>query len=340
MKKFTFIIILSLSIIFSGCATILSRRQTIHINSYPQGAFVYADSKYVGTTPCSYRTRRAKATLTFATDGYQTTTIATSRKIRGAVWCNFLFTGIIGMLADVPFWYKYKKTSYVARLKPAPKPLPTLPSTAKATPAIPTEMPLSSSALPEFVMSNSDEELTAKTIFQKYQSAVFMIFTSNDHQISQGSGFFVSKNGIGISNYHVFKGTHKGKEIIKLFNGVTYRIKEVLAYSEKYDYIIFKVNGPIFEYIPITRRGFEVGDKVYAIGSPKGFENTISDGLISARRENYYIQISVPIDHGSSGGPLINEHGEVIGITSGGRDDSHANLNFARDIRAIFNATH
>ena len=157
MKNFTFIIILSLSIIFSGCATILSRRQTIHINSYPQGAFVYADSKYVGTTPCSYRTRRAKATLTFAKDGYQTTTIATSRKIRGAVWCNLLFTGFIGMLADVPFWYKYKQTNYVARLKPAPKPTHTT-INRKATPAIPTERPLSSSALSEIAMSNSDEE--------------------------------------------------------------------------------------------------------------------------------------------------------------------------------------
>lgn len=65
-------------------------------------------------------------------------------------------------------------------------------------------------------------------------------------------------------------------------------------------------------------------------------ENTLSNGLISQSHENYYIQISVPIDHGSSGGALINSYGEVIGITSGGRDDSGANLNFARDIRAIF----
>lgn len=72
MKNFAFIIIiLSLSIIFSGCATIFSRRQTIHVNSYPQGASVYAGSKYIGITPCSYKSRRAKATLTFAKDGYR-----------------------------------------------------------------------------------------------------------------------------------------------------------------------------------------------------------------------------------------------------------------------------
>ena len=57
-------------------------------------------------------------------------------------------------------------------------------------------------------------------------------------------------------------------------------------------------------------------------------------------KNGYFIQISVPIDHGSSGGALINCYGEVIGITSGGRDDSGANLNFARDIRAIFTSNY
>ena len=57
---------------------------------------------------------------------------------------------------------------------------------------------------------------------------------------------------------------------------------------------------------------------------------------ISQIRENNFIQISCPIDHGSSGGALINKYGEVIGITTGGRDDSGANLNFAKDICVIF----
>lgn len=65
--------------------------------------------------------------------------------------------------------------------------------------------------------------------------------------------------------------------------------------------------------------------------------NTLSNGLISQKWDEDHMQISVPIDHGSSGGALINQYGEVIGITSGGRDDSHANLNYAIDIRTIFN---
>ena len=72
-----------------------------------------------------------------------------------------------------------------------------------------------------------------------------------------------------------------------------------------------------------------MGDKAYAIGSPRGLENTFSSGEISQLRDDNIIQISVPIDHGSSGGALINEYGEAIGITSAGLDYSGANLNFA-----------
>ena len=163
-----------------------------------------------------------------------------------------------------------------------------------------------------------------------------MIFTKDATNEYQGSGFFISEDGLAISNYHVFKGTHIGAEIIELYNGKQYKVKEVLAYSERYDYILFRIEGK-FNYIPITQREYEVGEKVYSIGSPKGMENTFSSGEISQIRGNAIIQISVPIDHGSSGGALINSYGEVIGITSGGDDGSGANLNYAMDIRIIFN---
>lgn len=124
-------------------------------------------------------------------------------------------------------------------------------------------------------------------------------------------------------------------EIIELYNGKQYKVKEVLAYSERYDYILFRIEGK-FNYIPITQREYEVGEKVYAIGSPKEWKS--HSALVNLQiRGNAIIQISVPIDHGSSGGALINSYGEVIGITSGGDDGSGANLNYAMDIRIIFN---
>ena len=116
-----------------------------------------------------------------------------------------------------------------------------------------------------------------------------------------------------------------------------YKIKNVLGYSEKYDYMVFEIEGDSFDYIPVNTDGIEIGDEVYAIGSPLGFENTISNGLISQKHRDFLYQISVPIDHGSSGGALINKYGEAVGITTGGIDASNANLNFAIDIKVMFN---
>ena len=161
-----------------------------------------------------------------------------------------------------------------------------------------------------------------------------MVFTTDGYNAYQGSGFFISKDGLAVSNYHVFKGTAIGYEVIKLFDGRQYKIERVLAKSESDDYILFKIEGE-FNYIPVSERRCEVGERVYTIGSPKGLENTFASGEISQIREGDFIQISCPIDHGSSGGALINKYGEAIGITTGGRDDSGANLNFAKDIHVV-----
>lgn len=179
--------------------------------------------------------------------------------------------------------------------------------------------------------------MTGPEIFAKYNSAVFMIYTSDGLNNYQGSGFFVNASGICVSNYHVFDGTHKGKEKIKLTNGDVYRIAEVIAYNEDEDFIVFKIdsNGKKFPSIPISNQAPKVGEKAFAIGSPQGLENTFSSGEISQIRDDNWIQISVPIDHGSSGGVLLNEYGEAIGITSAGVDGSGANLNFAKSIKVV-----
>lgn len=191
--------------------------------------------------------------------------------------------------------------------------------------------------LASIISTRKNIKLSAKNIYSRYNDAVFMIFTKGLDGISQGSGFFIGKNGLAISNYHVFDGAISGREQVKLMNGGTYSVKEIIGFDKEKDYIIFRVEGNGFSYIPITMRGYEIGDEVYAIGSPRGMQNTLSNGLVSQKWDDVKFQISVPIDHGSSGGVLINQYGEVIGITSGGRDDTHANLNYATDIRVIFN---
>lgn len=187
-------------------------------------------------------------------------------------------------------------------------------------------------------ISQNRPPLSGQEIFKKCNTAVFMIFTSTGLQAFQGSGFFISPEGIAVSNYHVFEGTGMGLEVIKTSNDQQYKIDHVIFKDKTNDVMVFTVKaaGTKFNFIPVSSRNPLVGEKVYAIGSPRGLENTFSSGEISQFRENgRVIQISVPIDHGSSGGALINEYGEVIGITSGGFDDSGANLNFAVNINVV-----
>lgn len=179
------------------------------------------------------------------------------------------------------------------------------------------------------------EKLDGAEVFKQYSSAVFLIYTANDYQKFQGSGFFIGEDGLAVSNYHVFQGTNVGYEQIKIGEN-KYNVSEVIAKSKEEDFILFRVNCKNKEYIPIASSKPLVGEKVYAIGSPRGFENTISDGVVSQWRGDNLMQISVPIDHGSSGGALINEYGEVVGITSGTfYEGSQANVNYAWSIDAV-----
>ena len=149
---------------------------------------------------------------------------------------------------------------------------------------------------------------------------------------TQGSGFFISPSGVAITNYHVLGAYASG--YVVLANKRVYPIVEVLKASEELDYAIFRVDvSDKVPFLPISRKEVMIGEKAFAIGSPKGVNNTFSQGIVSQKR-GYLIQISVPIDHGSSGGALLNEYGEVIGVTTS-RVDSNADLNFALDIHQL-----
>lgn len=185
--------------------------------------------------------------------------------------------------------------------------------------------------------SRSSEKYDGKQIFQKYHSAVFMVYTTDGTNVYQGSGFFIDDNGLAVSNYHVFKGTGIGAEAIKLENSnIQYKVSEIYARSEEEDFILFRVDCGKTNYIPIAQRKPNIGDRIFAIGSPRGLENTFSSGDVSQWRDNNLMQINAQIDHGSSGGALINEYGEVVGITSGTLyEGSQANLNYAWSIEAV-----
>lgn len=179
--------------------------------------------------------------------------------------------------------------------------------------------------------------LTLSELYNKLKPSVFLVYTSDGTRGFQGSGFFVSKDGLAVSNYHVFEGTSQGFETIKTIDGEQFKIKKILEISKEKDYIIFQVNignYNIANPIPVVSQIPQIGEDVFAVGNPRGLASTLSKGIVSAFRENNtLIQTTAEITHGSSGGPLLNMKGEVIGITTSGLGE--ANLNFAVNIKSL-----
>ena len=146
-----------------------------------------------------------------------------------------------------------------------------------------------------------------------------------------GSGFFVKPNQIA-TNFHVIEGTAQGTA--KLVGKDTrYQIEGIVATDKDNDLAVLKVTAYGVTPLPLGDSDtVNIGTKVYVAGNPKGLEGTFSDGLIS-RRERYpkkRLQMTAPISPGSSGGPVLNSAGEVIGISvSVHRALDAQNLNFA-----------
>lgn len=358
--------VIALVFCMSSCCTLLSGDRNFYVDAKPYGSQVYIGKKYVGNTPCHVKVKHTSKPITIKTP-YGDKQLKVESSFDHRVWCNLFWLGWapVAFITDfstgnhrklIYSGYevdyrpdnvkhqeelaiqekKRKEAEEVRQRELAAKRAEEArrqeeTRAAKAREQMPTQ-----SLLARISTSSKTKVLTSKDIYAQCNPAVFTVYTADNQSQYQGSGFVVSKDGIAISNYHVFKGTTIGKESIVTSNGMKYKIAEVLACSEINDFIVFKLanyNGP---YISITKRGYDVGDEVYAIGSPINFKNTISQGIISSDRGNYHIQITAPIDHGSSGGALINKYGEVIGITSAGVDGTQANINFAIDIRVLF----
>lgn len=160
----------------------------------------------------------------------------------------------------------------------------------------------------------------------------------NGQVASIGSGFVVDPDGVIVTNYHVIEGAH-GLQV-KMKDGEVYDRVDVLDYDVRRDLAVLKIRP--FKKLPSLALAStlpEPGEDAVAIGNPQGLEHTVSVGVVSAYRqaEGYrLIQISVPISPGSSGGPLFNMEGKVIGITSAGVVAEGAqNLNFAVPIEYV-----
>jgi Trypsin-like peptidase domain len=163
---------------------------------------------------------------------------------------------------------------------------------------------------------------------------IVSIITSDKdgHPVAQGTGFLVSKDGRIVTNYHVIKDASSA--IVKLPDGAFYEVEGVVAFDKTRDLAIIKAHGQNFSVASLGNSDrVQVGEGVVAIGSPLSLESTVSSGIVSGIRNiesegGKFLQVTAPISPGSSGGPLFNMAGEVVGITTLYLKDGE-NLNFA-----------
>ena len=165
-------------------------------------------------------------------------------------------------------------------------------------------------------------ELTPEQIYARCAPAVFYVEIYDEYGwcIKTGSGFFLTEEGLAVTNYHVISGADSASITVS-DTGEVYPVAGVYDYSAEEDWAVLQIDGSGFQTLEIGDPGYDVGGAtVYAIGSPLGLQNTISAGIISnpARVDGgmTYIQMSAAISPGSSGGALLNKYGQVIGITS------------------------
>ena len=195
----------------------------------------------------------------------------------------------------------------------------------------------------------SQQPLSSRQIVEKVSQSVVLIVTqdADGEPLAQGSGFFygvptppslannpyyrmmTEKTNLVATNLHVFKRAWQG--YVKTLNdGVTYKIKQVVGIDIKHDICVLEVQGT--SALPLVlghSNQIAVGDDVYVAGNPKGLEGSFSKGIVSSiRQKQGLIQIDAAISSGSSGGPVVNNRGEVIGIAAASLS-SGQNLNFA-----------
>jgi serine protease Do len=144
-----------------------------------------------------------------------------------------------------------------------------------------------------------------------------------------GSGFFINEDGYLITNFHVIEGeTEISVEVYLQHNGQldreTYKQVKIIAINKFHDLALLQIedkDAPKFKPVTLgSADALNVGDGVFAIGSPLGLERTVTQGILSTKTRQLegelYLQTSTQINPGNSGGPLFNLAGEVVGVTN------------------------
>ena len=136
--------------------------------------------------------------------------------------------------------------------------------------------------------------------------------------IGQGSGAIIGENGYIVTNLHVINGASRIEAYT--YDKDTYGAS-VVGYDANADVAVLSINKDNLPYLRFANSDqVSIGEKVIALGNPAGLDFTVTEGIISAKRQAsnglYYFQTDVPLNPGNSGGPLVNKEGKIVGINN------------------------
>ena len=168
--------------------------------------------------------------------------------------------------------------------------------------------------------AKADENLVE--LVKKVKPAVVLIqtFDKDNKPLGQGSGFFVNNKGHIVTNHHVIEGAYRAT--VKTSSGMEYPVEGIIAKNADADIvkIVVKIPDANTPFLNLSEIVPSEGQDIVVIGNPLGLESTVSAGIVSAVRDipafGKILQITAPISPGSSGSPIINNKGEVIGIAT------------------------
>ena len=216
------------------------------------------------------------------------------------------------------------------------------PSVTKPVPAIPHQHPMNKKNKSQVIAA---KVMTASELFEKRSASVLQIISAqmdskgviDPDSLATGSGVVISKHLL-VTNYHVIENRNKYVTAESSINGED-TVWRLHKFDKDLDIAILVANEE-HHYVNSYQRidNLKVGQKVYAIGSPEGLKNTLSEGIISGKRpvsDGHVIQTTADITFGSSGGGLFDDKGYLVGITSFGQTGG-ANLNFAMPMDSVF----
>jgi len=202
------------------------------------------------------------------------------------------------------------------------------------------------------IVKPSKRVLTANAIYERAKAAtvitgcVYLCPRCSNTHISESSGYVIDPKGIMITNYHVvatYANMADGNKplgfVVRMANGRTYAVKSVLTSSKENDLAILQLetNGDVLPALPLAE-GAKVGEKVFVLGHPKGMHYFFSQGNVmdkyleeagesNKRFFREMVVISADYATGSSGGPVMNEYGDVIATVSNTHPLIHSEMN-------------